>query len=209
MSSEITCDPARVHVAVRIVSDRLERERRDRIAARNTQHVEQGGVICGHWIGRVREQCTRPAVRAYQIGARCEQHTPAALAGRPEPQTRCVRPLRCYCERCLPDLPLPVLNNQTPAASSSAWTDRAKLAVLNLAHSGIPFTSEDVTQRVGAPDTQLRSDAHRLMDALMRGAEARHLITRTGRSRRSATGGELIEWSGANAREAERDNRYT
>lgn len=42
---------------------------------------------CDHWIGAQRRYCRIPGARRYLIGHRCPLHTPAALAGRPEPGT--------------------------------------------------------------------------------------------------------------------------
>ncbi|MEU5130008.1 hypothetical protein [Streptomyces mobaraensis] len=43
-------------------------------------------MICGHWIGDARRHCRAvDGVRRYLTGYRCPAHTPAALAGRPEP----------------------------------------------------------------------------------------------------------------------------
>lgn len=42
---------------------------------------------CGHWIGADRRYCrAKDDVHPYLIGLRCPAHTPAAMAGRPEPQ---------------------------------------------------------------------------------------------------------------------------
>lgn len=42
---------------------------------------------CRHWIGTTRRYChTTDRLRPYPIGWRCPAHTPAAVAGRPEPQ---------------------------------------------------------------------------------------------------------------------------
>jgi hypothetical protein len=42
---------------------------------------------CQHWIGAEGRHCrSRTDVRPYRTGPRCPLHTPAALAGRPEPQ---------------------------------------------------------------------------------------------------------------------------
>ncbi|MCP9205544.1 hypothetical protein [Streptomyces cucumeris] len=42
---------------------------------------------CGHWDGPAAQYChTRADVHRYVIGWRCPLHTPAAVAGRPEPQ---------------------------------------------------------------------------------------------------------------------------
>lgn len=43
--------------------------------------------VCGHWIGAERRYCLAAGqVRPYLPGLRCPAHTPAALAGRPEPR---------------------------------------------------------------------------------------------------------------------------
>lgn len=45
--------------------------------------------------------CGSPHVTLYAAGYRCPQHTPAAIAGRPEPgQDRYCAPCRCYCGSC-------------------------------------------------------------------------------------------------------------
>jgi hypothetical protein len=42
---------------------------------------------CRHWIGAERRHCRSvDSIRPYLTGPRCPLHTPAALAGRPEPQ---------------------------------------------------------------------------------------------------------------------------
>ncbi|GAA3617338.1 hypothetical protein ACG5V6_15000 [Streptomyces chitinivorans] len=42
---------------------------------------------CAHWIGSESRYCNADkGVRRYVPGHRCPDHTPAALAGRPEPQ---------------------------------------------------------------------------------------------------------------------------
>lgn len=40
---------------------------------------------CRHWDGTGRRYCGTPGARRYLTGYRCPLHTPAALAGRPEP----------------------------------------------------------------------------------------------------------------------------
>lgn len=45
------------------------------------------GPECTHWIGAEQRHCRAVEnVRLYLTGRRCPLHTPAALAGRPEPQ---------------------------------------------------------------------------------------------------------------------------
>lgn len=42
---------------------------------------------CTHWLGGERRYCHDDKhVRRYATGPRCPEHTPARLAGRPEPQ---------------------------------------------------------------------------------------------------------------------------
>ena len=51
------------------------------------QRLEKALPECGHWDGTSRRHCRAvPGVRRYVIGWRCPDHTPAAMAGRPEPQ---------------------------------------------------------------------------------------------------------------------------
>ncbi|GAA4706268.1 hypothetical protein [Streptomyces youssoufiensis] len=48
---------------------------------------ESGPARCTHWDGAAGRHCgARASVRPYLTGFRCPAHTPAALAGRPEPQ---------------------------------------------------------------------------------------------------------------------------
>jgi hypothetical protein len=53
--------------------------------------------------------CGSANVRLYGVGYRCGDHTPAKLAGLPEPDSeRYCAPLRCYCGECpsyVPDTP--------------------------------------------------------------------------------------------------------
>lgn len=42
---------------------------------------------CTHWVGAEQRRChATEGVRAFLTGPRCPEHTPSALAGRPEPQ---------------------------------------------------------------------------------------------------------------------------
>lgn len=53
---------------------------------------------CGHYVNG--QLCGAvDAVRLYLPGDRCPGHTPAAVAGRPEPTGQYCAPLRCYCGR--------------------------------------------------------------------------------------------------------------
>ncbi|MFI9203309.1 hypothetical protein [Streptomyces sp. NPDC053048] len=42
---------------------------------------------CAHWNGAQERFCRLPGARPYIQGPRCPLHTPAALAGKPEPGT--------------------------------------------------------------------------------------------------------------------------
>ena len=45
--------------------------------------------------------CGSPDTRLYAEGYRCAAHTPAARAGKPEPDSkRYCAPARCYCGQC-------------------------------------------------------------------------------------------------------------
>jgi len=45
--------------------------------------------------------CGSPDARLFAEGWRCPAHTPAARAGKPEPDiARYCAPLRCYCGQC-------------------------------------------------------------------------------------------------------------
>jgi len=42
---------------------------------------------CSHWLSGTRRHCGNPDTRLYLVGHRCAEHTPARLAGHPEPVT--------------------------------------------------------------------------------------------------------------------------
>ncbi|MGP3914358.1 hypothetical protein [Nonomuraea sp. 10N515B] len=53
---------------------------------------------CTHWFGAAGTRCGATPARPYAQGPRCAEHTPAALAGKPEPgQGAYCAPARCYC----------------------------------------------------------------------------------------------------------------
>jgi len=71
------------------------------------------GPVCTHWIGPERRHCrTAVGVRAYRTGPRCPAHTPAALAGRPEPEPG-------------PGLPAGAWSTPSPLSDSRVADDRA------------------------------------------------------------------------------------
>lgn len=56
---------------------------------------------CGHWLATQGRYCAAPGARQYIQGWRCPEHTPARLAGLPEPGTGAYcAPKRCYCGEC-------------------------------------------------------------------------------------------------------------
>lgn len=52
---------------------------------------------CAHWIGAEQRRCGARPARLYLPGHRCPAHTPAALAGKPEPSGQYCAPNRCLC----------------------------------------------------------------------------------------------------------------
>lgn len=58
-------------------------------------------VPCRHWIGAERRRCGATPTRRYLQGPACRDHTPSALAGRPEPgQGAHCPPGICWCGGC-------------------------------------------------------------------------------------------------------------
>lgn len=57
-------------------------------------------LTCTHWDGTAHVLCGAVPARLYLPGPRCPAHTPAALAGRPEPQPGRCAPNRCYGGCC-------------------------------------------------------------------------------------------------------------
>ena len=56
------------------------------MTSHDSTHVPGASAACGHWIGTDQRHCgAARGVRLYGTGLRCPAHTPAALAGRPEP----------------------------------------------------------------------------------------------------------------------------
>lgn len=52
---------------------------------------------CRHWDAAAQQRCGATPARLYAIGARCTAHTPAAIAGQPEPPAGVCAPNRRYC----------------------------------------------------------------------------------------------------------------
>lgn len=55
---------------------------------------------CGYYSGATGRHCGAAKTRRYVQGWRCDDHTPAALAGRPEAAGRYCPPAICWCGRC-------------------------------------------------------------------------------------------------------------
>jgi hypothetical protein len=76
------------------------------------------------------------------------------------------------------------------------WNALFDEVIVQLARSKIPFTSEDVIERIGLP----ASGSHSAVGAKMTGAAKRGLIMKTGRrvkaTRSIRHAGELTEWVG-------------
>lgn len=96
-----TVDHQRVRDAMWLAGRKLEARLVVSIAVRNGEIVEAGGHICDSLEPRLGQPCTWPAVTLYACGWRCQWHTPAAFAGRPEPVSPCNKPVRCYCPKCV------------------------------------------------------------------------------------------------------------
>jgi len=69
--------------------------------------------VCGHWIGAERRYCRAiEMVRQYLPGLRCPLHTPAALAGKPEPDAG-------------PDIPAGAWTTSFPQSASVVFGEAA------------------------------------------------------------------------------------
>jgi hypothetical protein len=154
-------------------------------------------------------------VRRFMNARLCPAHFPPNYA----PPPGCTFPLRCYCPKHVP--PLSARAEYDPgivrkgrgqenaiSASDPRWLSDAKQAILTLAAFGRPFTSEDVTERVGLPRGVTGTNKNNAVGAIMSAAARRNIIRKTGRhvlsKRASSHGAELIEWIGA----ADETNTY-
>lgn len=85
-------------------------------------------------------------------------------------------------------------------AAPDDWTARFRQAVRELAATGEPFTSEDVTDRAGLPAGDVGTNRNNAVGALMSSAAQAKVIRKTGRlvqSRRpSSHAATLTEWTG-------------
>ena len=69
------------------------------------------------------------------------------------------------------------------------WSDLALQTIRDLANTGRPFTSEDVTERIGLPRGGVATNRNNAVGAAMSGAARRGIIRKTGY--RNATRPEL------------------
>lgn len=87
-------------------------------------------------------------------------------------------------------------------AAPDDWTDRARQAIRDLAATGLPFTSEDVTAAAGLPAGGVGTNRNNAVGALMTNAATHQpkLIRKTGRRvpalRPTSHAAELTEWIG-------------
>ena len=76
--------------------------------------------------------CGSGDTRLYAAGYRCRSHTPAALSGQPEPDSkRYCAPLRCYCGTCpgwTPDTPYHVGETVLDVRAVASGKRRSSLA---------------------------------------------------------------------------------
>lgn len=92
-----TVNHERVRLAMRAAAARLpELEARRLEILRARGDIGPAPEPCNHYDGR---RCGRPSVARYQVGHRCARHTPAALAGNPEPRPDPEHTLEAYLRR--------------------------------------------------------------------------------------------------------------
>ncbi|WP_144069893.1 hypothetical protein [Nonomuraea indica] len=102
---------------------------------------------CGHWHGAADTRCGAVPARFHVTGWRCTAHTPAALAGRPEPPGGHCAPRRCLCGGCpswTPDNPYPSLVDSwvTDARNIATGKRRASPAVQAAAKATVAAQKE-------------------------------------------------------------------
>lgn len=125
-------DYVRVHEAMRVVGVKLERERLERIAARDAVPT---GLTCS--------TCGAPA-RRYMNTRACVDHTPAKLAGHDEPPApKCGKPLACYRPCCLKPAPVSTQRRHELDEQIEAWKTSARAEIMTLASIG-PFGPRDL-----------------------------------------------------------------
>lgn len=87
------------------------------------------------------------------------------------------------------------------AAELNEWKVQFYTAVAELAALDTPFTSEDVTYRIGLPRTTVQTNRNNAVGAMMSAAAKRGVIQKTGRrvksKRPSSHAAELTQWIGA------------
>lgn len=69
-------------------------------APANTSPATTSGRACTHWIGPEARHCGATPARRYVNSIACADHTPARLAGHPEPPEGTCAPKRCLCGTC-------------------------------------------------------------------------------------------------------------
>lgn len=86
------------------------------------------------------------------------------------------------------------------AAAAAEWRENAWRAIVRLAASGQPFTSEAVVAAIGLPSGTVASNRNNAVGAIMNAAARAGFIRKTGRRvlahRRPSHARELAEWEG-------------
>lgn len=108
---------AAVRRAMAVAAVPHQQEIAAQIEIRNTAHVAAGGRICGS-LTRTGDRCTHPAVAVFLTGPRCGHHTPAAVAGRPEPAPDPARTMDGLRRAWYADRGLPFVEFHTPAGET-------------------------------------------------------------------------------------------
>lgn len=209
---------------MRVVGDKLEAERLQRIAARDSLNQYVGGQLdaarqtmrdvddrvtaaiertlaCELFVASSGVCGSTNDVRRFVMGRRCVAHRPAGYVEPPG----CTYPLRCYCPTHVAKLTHAAENGHARKIKGQAdalanaheeWLNAAKRQIMYLASLPEPFTSEDVTRVVGLPRRRTASNQNNAVGALMTAAARRNIIRKVGRVT-SAHGSEITQWRGA------------
>lgn len=88
----------------------------------------------------------------------------------------------------------------TALAHQPEWLDHAYYVLIQKARTGLPFTSEDVTDEAGLPTGVIATNANNAVGALFGLASKAGIIVRTGHRvqarNRSSHAHEILEWVG-------------
>ncbi|MEU8040919.1 SLOG family protein [Streptosporangium sp. NPDC049078] len=136
------------------------------------------GRACRHWISDEHRHCDSTTnIRLYIAGNRCPHHTPAALAGQPEPgATAYCPPARCLCGSCPSWRPYNAYNT-----TADSWvTDARNIATgKKRASPTIQEAAKRTVQAQKDREQRLRKgkgSAHRLLETGSRNHTGKTLI---------------------------------